>query len=106
LTDETPGQWEAASVTPPPLEAAQSHALTLSDVSGHSSADLDVNIAYRWSKLYSKDIEYEPFFNWISRRSNPERTDFKQILESVPMQWGPDDLPPPLRRFFLQRFSK
>jgi hypothetical protein len=105
LTDETPGQWEPAAIKAPPLEGPTTHALTLGDVSGHS-ADPDVNIAYRWSKLYAKDIEYEPFFNWIGRRSNPERTDFKQILESVPMQWGPEDLPPPLRRFFLQRFSK
>lgn len=99
MTDETPGQWEAAS--PPSLTG---HTLTIADVGG--SAGPDVSIAYRWSKLYDKDIEYEPFFNWIGRRSNPERTDFNDILESLPLHWGPEDLPPPLRRFFLQRFSK
>jgi hypothetical protein len=99
--------WESET-PPPPLIAqpeAKSAALTFSDVAGHTAPE-DVNVAYRWSKLYERDIEYEPFFNWIGRRSNPERTDFHDILESVPLQWGPEDLPPPLRRYFLRRFAK
>jgi len=68
-------------------------------------SDMGVDIAYRWAQLYKNDVEYEQFFDWINRRSNPERTDFKQILDSIPIQWGPEDLPPPLRRYFLSRFS-
>lgn len=90
--------------TQPPA-ITESGPLKLADVAGHSG-EPTTDVAYRWSKLYSKDIEYEPFFNWIDRRSNPERTDFHEILESLPLHWGPEDLPPPLRRFFLQRFSK
>jgi len=67
--------------------------------------DPGIDVAYRWAQLYKNDVEYEQFFDWINRRSNPERTDFKQILDSIPIQWGPEQLPPPLRRFFLSRFS-
>jgi len=64
-----------------------------------------VDVAYRWAQLYKNDVEYERFFDWIGRRSNPERTDFKQILDSLPLTFGPEDLPPPLRRYFLGRFG-
>ena len=64
-----------------------------------------VDVAYRWAQLYKNDVEFERFFDWIGRRSNPERTDFKQILDSLPLTFGPEDLPPPLRRYFLGRFG-
>lgn len=100
MTDE-------ATVAPPPLPESEpkSGMLTFADAAGHSD-EPDVDVAYRWSQLYSHDIEYEPFFQWIGRRSNPERTDFHQILDSLPLSWGPESLPPPLRRYFLRRFSK
>lgn len=99
---ETPGQWDATLSQPPALAPTT---LTFADVNSQSAGE-DVDVAYRWSKLYEKDIEYEPFFNWIGRRSNPERTDRREILESIPLQWGPEQLPPPLRRYFLKRFNK
>ena len=70
-----------------------------------SENEPNVDTAYRWAQLYKNDVEYERFFDWIGRRSNPERTDFKQILDSIPLNWGPESLPPPLRRYFLKRFS-
>lgn len=103
MTDETPGQWQA--VATPPLAAPVSSSLSFSEVAS-AVGEPDVDVAYRWAKMYEKDIEYEPFFNWIGRRMNPERTDRREILESLPLHWGPEDLPPPLRRFFLRRFSK
>lgn len=103
-TEVSPGPWDADSGVPSLVESPG--ALTFSDTDvGHPDGP-DVNVAYRWSKMYANDVEYEPFFTWIDRRSNPERTDFQQILESVPLKWGPESLPPPLRRFFLSRFSK
>lgn len=101
MTDETTAGWEAA---PPLVSAEPKTTLTFSEVAGNS-AEPDVDVAYRWAKLYTNDIEYEPFFTWIGRRSNPERTDFHDILQSLPMHWGPEQLPPPLRRHFLKRFS-
>lgn len=70
------------------------------------TADPGVDVAFRWAKVYANDIEYEPFFTYIARRSNSERTDFHHILDSLPLQFGPEALPPPLRRFFIKRFGK
>lgn len=101
MADETPGQWQATTT---PSLLAPERSLSFADVAG--GAEPDVDVAYRWSQLYNKDIEYERFFEWMGRRSNPERTDHREILESLPLHWGPEDLPPPLRRFFLSRFSR
>ena len=68
-------------------------------------SEATVDVAYKWAQLYKNDVEYEQFFDWIGRRSNSERTDFKQILDSLPLNFGPEDLPPPLRRYFLGRFG-
>lgn len=101
MTDETTSpSWAPPALTEEPTGGT----LTLSDVG--LTGDPDVGIAYKWSKLYARDFEFEPFFKWIDKRSNPERTDFHEILDSLPMHWGPEDLPPPLRRFFLKRFSR
>jgi len=100
MTDET------ESIVAPPLvegEKPEGGMLKFSDV---GTNDPDVDVAFRWAQVYARDIEYEPFFEWIARRSNPERTDFRAILESLPLTWGPDDLPPPLRRHFIKRFGK
>jgi hypothetical protein len=95
---EAPGE----GIQPPDIAARDS--LKFEDVAT-AKGEATVDVAYRWAQLYKNDVEFERFFDWIGRRSNPERTDFKQILDSLPLTFGPEDLPPPLRRYFLGRFG-
>lgn len=99
---------ETGSPTPPPplVEDSPPAAGPLKFADVGTTDEPTVDIAYRWAKIYSQDVEYEKFFDWIGRRSNPERTDFQQILESLPLTFGPEELPPPLRRWFLKRFGR
>jgi hypothetical protein len=60
-----------------------------------------IEAAWKWAKLmYSHDIEHARFNEWISARTNSERTDLRAVLESIPLHFSPEELPPPLRRHF------
>ncbi len=98
--------WKTAESPPPLVEATPTEGgtLTFADAAGHAD-EANVDVAFRWAKLYEHDFEFDRFWDYIGRRSNPERTDFKQILESLPLTFGPEELPPPLRRHFLRRFG-
>ena len=112
LADGTLTGWVKPAEAPPLTEsvpatteepASEGGMLTMNAVA--RASEPTVTIAFSWAKIYANDFEYKPFFDWINARSNPERTDFVQILESIPMRWRPEDLPPPLRRWFLRKFG-
>ena len=101
--------WQKPAEAPPltgAVPAAEPASGMLTFESAGVADEPTVDMAFRWAKIYANDFEYKPFFDWIKARSNPERTDFAQILESIPLSWGPEQLPPPLRRHFLRKFGR
>ena len=106
MTDEAVAVPEGWTKPPPLTEGQPPEGGMLTMATAGTADEPSVEIALRWSQLYSHDVEYEGFFDWIGRRSNPERTDFHEILESLPIQFGPEALPPPLRRYFLKKFGR
>lgn len=58
-----------------------------------------------WSELYRRDFEYERFYQWLDRRNDPLRPDRMGLLAEIPLHFGPSEIPPPLRRHFLEEFN-
>lgn len=58
-----------------------------------------------WSELYRTDFEYERFYEWLDRRNDPLRPDRMALLGEIPLHFGPAEIPPPLRRHFVEEFN-
>lgn len=62
--------------------------------------------AIDWSELYRRDFEYERFYDWLDRRNDPNRPDRMDLLGSIPLHFSPAEIPPPLRRHFVESFNR
>jgi hypothetical protein len=62
--------------------------------------------AGEWAELFRRDFEYEAFFDWFDKRNDDMRPDRLSLLGEIPLHWAPEQVPPPLRKYFRDLMNK